>query len=1219
MGPGFPHVHPQDGALEDTNRCSIRCRSWASTTRRCRGRSWSAGSPTGPPGSPPTPTAATARPGPASASPTSPADVASSGRRPARCPTPSCTATPTSASSTAPRHPEELVEEAARLGLEALALTDHDGFYGVVRFAEAARGRRPAHRVRRRADPRASPRPQNGVADPEGSHLLVLARDPEGYARLARAISRGQLAGEKGAPRLTTSPSWPARGARGGPLAGAHRLPQGRGARRARRRRPGRRRPARWPSWSTPFGRDHVAVELWDHGDPLDSARNDALAELAVRAGRRRRRHQQRPLRHPGPPAAGHRARRGAGPPQPRRDRRLAARPAPAPTCARAPSRPAASPATRAWSSGPPSSAASLRLRPAPRRPRPAAVPVPRRAHRDELPPRASPSRARTGRYGPPRRRAHARRLRARSTTSSTSSSSSASPATSSSSGTSSVLPASRHLLPGPGVGAPTRRSATPSASPRPTPCGLGLLFERFLSPERDGPPDIDLDIESEPPGGGHPVRLRHARPRPRRAGRQRHHLPRQVGGPRHGQGPRLRHRPAGRVVASRSTAWGPVRGHRRAAPTSRHPGRRCSTWPREVEHFPRHLGIHSGGMVHLRPAGRRGVPGRVGPHGGPHRAAVGQGRLRRRRPGEVRPARPGDAHRPCTSPSTSSASTTASSVDLATIPQDDAVYDMLCRADSVGVFQVECRAQMATLPRLRPRTLLRPRGRGRAHPPRPDPGRLGAPLHPAPQRRGAGHLPAPAARAGAWRRPSACRCSRSSSCRWPSTCRLHARRGRPAAPGHGLQAQPRAHGAAARAGFYDGHGRARHHRRDRRGASGRSSRPSPTSASPRATRCASPTSCTRRRGSSSTYPAAFCAGAAQRPADGLLLAAHAGAGRPPPRRRGAQPRPQRVGRRRHPRGRRRHGRWPPDDGAAATVGRRVGPAVRLGIGSVRGIGDDLADAIAAGPALRRRWRTSPPRARAHPRRSSRRWPPPAPSAASALEPPGGAVGGRGGGPVAAPAAWPASSPGSTRPPLPGMEPREEAVADLWATGVSPDGHPTRFVRDAPRPARGRARPPALRAVPARHQGASSAGVVTHRQRPATAQGTTFINLEDETGLINVVCSKGCWARHRRVAPAPPPCWSEACSNAEGSHQRDRRTPRTPAPRRPHQEPRLQVVRGEAVDIVRSQMCGFRTATPGRRWLCDRWGSRALIPHCCSPHDLGPRVDGAQVCGFRTA
>ena len=33
------------------------------------------------------------------------------------------------------------------------------------------------------------------------------------------------------------------------------------------------------------FGREHVAVELWDHGDPVDTARNDALVELAVRLG----------------------------------------------------------------------------------------------------------------------------------------------------------------------------------------------------------------------------------------------------------------------------------------------------------------------------------------------------------------------------------------------------------------------------------------------------------------------------------------------------------------------------------------------------------------------------------------------------------------------------------------------------------------------------------------------------------------------------------------------------------------------------------------------------------------------------------------------------------------------------------------------------------------------------------------------------------------------
>jgi error-prone DNA polymerase len=48
------------------------------------------------------------------------------------------------------------------------------------------------------------------------------------------------------------------------------------------------------------------------------------------------------------------------------------------------------------------------------------------------------------------------------------------------------------------------------------------------------------------------------------------------------------------------------------------------------------------------------------------------------------------------------------------------------------------------------------------------------------------------------------------------------------------------------------------------------------------------------------------------------------------------------------------------------------------------------------------------------------------------------------------------------------------------------------------------------------------AGVVTHRQRPMTAGGATFINLEDETGLINVVCSKGCWARFRLVARDAP-------------------------------------------------------------------------------------------------
>ncbi len=43
--------------------------------------------------------------------------------------------------------------------------------------------------------------------------------------------------------------------------------------------------------------------------------------------------------------------------------------------------------------------------------------------------------------------------------------------------------------------------------------------------------------------------------------------------------------------------------------------------------------------------------------------------------------------------------------VDLATIEQEPAIYEMLTKADTVGLFQVESRAQMATLPRMKPKT----------------------------------------------------------------------------------------------------------------------------------------------------------------------------------------------------------------------------------------------------------------------------------------------------------------------------------------------------------------------------------------------------------------------------------------------------------------------------------------------------------------------------------
>jgi error-prone DNA polymerase len=105
---------------------------------------------------------------------------------------------------------------------------------------------------------------------------------------------------------------------------------------------------------------------------------------------------------------------------------------------------------------------------------------------------------------------------------------------------------------------------------------------------------------------------------------------------------------------------------------------------------------------------------------------------------------------------------------------------------------------------------------------------------------------------------------------------------------------------------------------------------------------------------------------------------------------------------------------------------------------------------------------------------------------------------------------------GDRPPTLPGMSEQDLALADLWATGVSPDGHPTRFHRPD-LDGMGVVTAAGLKAIKGGVR-VSVAGVVTHRQRPATAGGTTFINLEDETGLINVVVSKGCWAHHRRVA-----------------------------------------------------------------------------------------------------
>jgi error-prone DNA polymerase len=103
--------------------------------------------------------------------------------------------------------PESLVERAAELGYPALALTDHDGLYGAVVFWQAARekGIRPiigAEITLEEAGP-TRPQPGRGQQERTGHHLTLLAETQQGYANLCRLISAGQLAGQKGQPRLT--------------------------------------------------------------------------------------------------------------------------------------------------------------------------------------------------------------------------------------------------------------------------------------------------------------------------------------------------------------------------------------------------------------------------------------------------------------------------------------------------------------------------------------------------------------------------------------------------------------------------------------------------------------------------------------------------------------------------------------------------------------------------------------------------------------------------------------------------------------------------------------------------------------------------------------------------------------------------------------------------------------------------------------------------------
>src|ERR687897_501718 len=540
-------------------------------------------------------------------------------------------------------HPEELAEEAAHLGLAALALTDHDGFYGVVRFAEAAR----AVRVPTVFGAELSlglARPQSGEADPEGTHLLVLARDPEGYARLAETLSAGHLAGgEKGKPDYS-GVDWAAtHGGHWLVLTGCRKGAVPRALVRDGPAAAGRE----LAGLVETYGAGNVVVELCDHGDPLDSARNDALAELAVGAG------------------VGVVATNNVHYATPARQRLATA-------------------------------LAAVRARRSPDDmdgwpPAGGAAPPRRYGPRGGSDPRGDVERNRKAWVQIDHELAVIEALGYP--------------------GYFLVVWDIVEFCGRAGIYCQGRGSAANSAVcyalgiTNVDAVALGLLFERFLSPERDGPPDIDIDIESgRREEAIQYVYERHGR---RHAAQVANVISYRARSAVRDMAKALGYSPGQQDAWSKQIdAWSSVStacregGHDIPAPVL--------ALARAVERAPRHLGIHSGGMVICDRPITEVCPvewGRMADRtvlqwDKDDCAAVGLVKFDLLGLGML------EALHHCIDFVHEAYDTGGEQVDLAFLPHEDPdVYDMLCRADSIGVFQVESRAQMATLPRLRPRT----------------------------------------------------------------------------------------------------------------------------------------------------------------------------------------------------------------------------------------------------------------------------------------------------------------------------------------------------------------------------------------------------------------------------------------------------------------------------------------------------------------------------------
>ena len=997
-------------------------------------------------------------------------------------------------------NPDELVAEAARLGLDALAITDRDGFYGVVRFAEAAAeaGLPTVFGAELTLDAPRTPRRSGSVLPSDkrqqSRSVVVLARDSAGYAALGTLISQAHMAGRKGEPQLSTGTFLEAAAAhrdRWAILTGTH----GGAVPSALIEHGPRAAAAELGRLIGAAGADNVFVELWDHGDPLDSHRNDALAELGVR-------HGAQPLCT--------NAVRYAAP----ADRRLAD------SLAAVGDRRGLDDHDgwlSAWGG------AHLRsgVEQARRFARyPGAVEAAARLGQEcafslslvapELPPYPCPdgldeaaylrrlaTEGALTRYGPPeadrvpgawRQVEHELDMIERLGFC----------------GYFLVVWDITSYCRSRDIYCQGRGSAANSAVcyvlgvTNVDSVALGLLFERFLSPERDGPPDIDIDIES----GRREEVIQYVY---RRYGRDRTALVANVIAYRARSAVRDMARALGHPPA-RQDVWAKSLDRRGGLGTGDGEGDPAegSGIPADVlelateaEGGPRHLGIHPGGMVicdrpiaEVCPVEWASMADRsVLQWDKDDCAAAGLVKFDLLGLGMLSALHYAVdlvdlAH--------------GERIDLAALPQDPAVYDMLCEADSVGVFQVESRAQMATLPRLRPRcfydlvvevALIRPgpiQG-GSVHPyiRRRNGAEPVTYLHPLLERSLAKTLGVPLFQEQLMQMaidvagftPAESDELRRAMGSKRSVERMERLRGR-------FFAGMATRGVGAEAGEQIWHKMVAF-----------ATYGFPESHSVSFAYLVYASAWIKRH-----YPAAFCTA--------LLNAQPMGFYSPHSLCQDA----------------RRHGvivhgpdvNLSADAAVLEPCGESTGGvAVRLGLSSVRGVGPELASAIAA---------DAPYESMEHlVRAMSSERPLDLPvlealAAAGAFDSLGldrrealwtaGAAAQSGAGRL------PGAVTGTRAPELRPMSPQEQAAADLWTTGVAPDGHPTRFHR-AELDAAGVVAAADLPAHPVGR--VRVAGTVTHRQRPSTAGGTMFINLEDETGLINVIVSKGCQARFRRT------------------------------------------------------------------------------------------------------